>query len=115
MQMPLGAGDGGDSSYLAEPKPKMNTSTFALIASFIAALVVLYLLGLHNKPRSASAQQEAHEHQMKSAITELLQKNGKAEQIQSLFKDTDKLVQMFYHYLGSQSDHRSEEHTSELQ
>jgi hypothetical protein len=109
VQMPLGTGDaGGDAGYSEEPKAKMNTSTLALIASFMAAVAVIYLLGLHNKPRQASAEQAAHEQKVSSAITELLQKNGKAEQIQNLFKDTDKLVQMFYSYLGSKATQSAE-------
>ncbi len=61
VQMPLGVGGGaggegfsGEESY-AEPKRKMNTSTLALFAAFGAALIVLYLLGLGNKPKVATA------------------------------------------------------------
>ena len=102
-QVPLGAGgDAGAESTYVENKGKFNTSTLALVASFVAALLVIYLLGLQNKPRSASAEQVAREQEVQSAITELLEKNGKAEQIQGLFKDTNKLVKMFYSYLGAQ-------------
>jgi hypothetical protein len=110
VQRPLNMGttdtDTGDSPYIDEPRAKMNHSTMALVAAFIAALSVLYLLGLHNKPKSASAEDLAHDSKVKSAISDMLEKNGKsvgADQIQNLFKDTDKLVQMFYHYLGSQA------------
>ena len=45
----LGAGGdaGGESTYV-ENKGKFNTSTLALVASFVAALLVIYLLGLQN-------------------------------------------------------------------
>ena len=105
VQMPLGVGvdSAGDGGFSEPSKPKMNTATLALVASFAAALVVIYLLGLQNKPRAASAEQTAKEQQVSAAITELLERNGKAEEIKSLFSDTKSLVQMFYSYLGSQS------------
>ena len=103
-QVPLGAGgDAAPETAYEERKPKFNGATLALIASFAAALLVIYLVGLQNRPRTASAAQVEREQQVQSAITELLQKNGKAEQIKSLFSDTKRLVPMFYSYLGAQN------------
>jgi hypothetical protein len=56
-QMPLGTGGGGagvEEEYTPE-RPRMNTSTMALIGAFLVGLVVLYALALQNKPQSASA------------------------------------------------------------
>jgi hypothetical protein len=106
VQMPLGVGGGAEPDFSVEGsgKPKFNGPTFVLFGAFAAALLVIYLLGLQNKPRAASAEQVAHEQEVQSAITELLQKNGKAGQLSGLFQDTDKLVKMFYSYLGTQTE-----------
>jgi hypothetical protein len=101
VQMPLGVG-GGETEFTTEgdSKPKVNGPTMVLFAAFAAGLLVIYLLGMQSKPRAASADQLAHEAQVKSAIADLLAKNGKAEQLDSLFKDTDKLMKMFHAYFG---------------
>ncbi len=83
---------------------RMNGPTLVLCGAFALASVVIYLLGLQNKPRSASAEQMAHEQLVQSAIQELLEKNGKAAEFHGLFQDTDKLVKMFYSYLGSERE-----------
>lgn len=102
--MPLGVGgDSGASEFggSEERKPKVSGSTFVLVGAFASALAVIYLLGLQNKPQSASADVGFDQHK-RSAITELLEKNGKADQLKGLFSDTRKLVKMFYSYLGAQ-------------
>jgi hypothetical protein len=58
---------------------------------------------MQSKPRAASADQLAHEAQVKSAIADLLGKNGKADQLDSLFRDTDKLMKMFHAYFGGET------------
>lgn len=101
-QVPLGAGgDVPPEQSYPETKPKVNGATVALVASFAVGLLVIYLVGLQNRPRTANAEQVQREQQVQSAIAELLEKNGKAEQIKSLFADTKRLVPMFYNYLGT--------------
>ncbi len=102
--MPLGVGSGEEQEFSApeRSKPKLNGPTFILFGAFAAALVVIYLLGMQNKPRVASAEQMAHEQEVQSAIQELMAKNGKSGDFHGLFQDTDKLVKMFYSYLGSE-------------
>lgn len=101
--MPLGVGGEGDADYTGgNSKPKVNGPTVVLFAAFAAGLLVIYLLGMQSKPRAASADQLAHEAQVKSAIASLLGKNGKADQIDSLFRDTDKLMKMFHAYFGGE-------------
>jgi len=106
VQMPLGAGEGGGMGDgepgAGEKKAKVSGPTFILVGAFASALAVIYLLGMQAKPQAASAEQVAREEHTNSAISELLEKNGKAEQLQGLFKDTRKLVKMFYSYLGAQ-------------
>ena len=98
VQMPLGIGGEQEQEFSVEGsgKPKFNGPTVILFGAFALALAIIYLMGLQNKPRAASAEQMAHEHAVQSAITELLQKNGKSGQLNGLFQDTDKLVKMFY-------------------
>ena len=111
VQMPLGVGgdSGGEAEYTDEPsKPKVNGPTVILFGAFAAGLLVIYLLGMQSKPRAASADQLAHEAQVKSAIADLLGKNGKADQLDSLFRDTDKLMKMFHAYFGAESQETPE-------
>jgi len=56
VQVPLGVGgEAAPAEDYTPPRPRVNTSTLALVAAFAAALIVLYFLGLQNKPRTASA------------------------------------------------------------
>lgn len=104
-QIPLGVGDGAaaEESYSA-PRPKVNNSTVALFAAFAAALVVLYLLGLQNKPRSASAEQQARQAAVNSAIEEMLRNSDKKAQVKSFLDDTSKLVELIRNYLEPRAD-----------
>ena len=56
---PMDGAEGATEEYAEIKRPKVNTSTLALIAAFSAGLIVLYLLGLQNKPRTASADETA--------------------------------------------------------
>jgi hypothetical protein len=106
VQMPLGVSSGeggGETEFTDEPsKPKINGPTVVLFGAFAVGLMVIYLLGMQSKPRAASADQLAHEAQVKSAIADLLAKNGKGDQLDSLFRDTDKLMKMFHAYFGTE-------------
>jgi hypothetical protein len=111
VQMPLGvSGDGGgETEFTDEPsKPKINGPTVLLFGAFAVGLMVIYLLGMQSKPRAASADQLAHEAQVKSAIADLLAKNGKGDQLDSLFRDTDKLMKMFHAYFGTETQETPE-------
>jgi hypothetical protein len=97
--MPLGAGGEhttGEEGYVCpEKKHRISSATMALIGVFAAGLGMVYLLGLQNKPRKADASQTAKEQQVSNAIQDLLSKQGKADEIKGLLKDTDRLVQLF--------------------
>src|SRR4051794_27655964 len=66
VQMPLGVGaePAQAEEYSGKSRPRPNGSTVALIGAFAVALAALYLLGLQNKPRSASAEEMAHAKQI---------------------------------------------------
>jgi hypothetical protein len=96
VQMPLGTGESavGEESY-GEGRPKVNTSTVALFAAFAAALAVLYLLGLQNKPRAASAEDQARQAQITASIESVLSRSTTSRPgATSLLSDTDRLVQL---------------------
>jgi hypothetical protein len=70
-------GAGGTAEPLPEERlrSKFNTSTLTLVASFIAAVAVLYFLGLQSKPRVATAidlqRQKDLEEQFQKAIKDI--------------------------------------------
>jgi len=69
VQAPLGAGgEAAPAEEYAPPRQRFNTSTLALVAAFAAALIVLYFLGLQNKPRIASADEQAKAREIDSKI-----------------------------------------------
>ena len=97
--MPLNTGGGAEApaeEYSAPSKPKINTSTLALVAAFAAGLVLLYLLGLHNKPKVASAADMAHEKQLEDIFDKLTHNDGK--QIENLLSDGAKFKKMIEDY-----------------
>jgi hypothetical protein len=100
-----GGAEGGEESYGGESKPKVNNSTLALFAAFAAALIVLYLLGLQNKPRQASAEDLAKQAAVTSAIDDMLQHTGQGQgaKIDKLLSDTGRLVQLLLGALGSKA------------
>ncbi|MCL2648327.1 MAG: hypothetical protein FWD61_15175 [Phycisphaerales bacterium] len=110
VQMPLGTsgGDEGAEAYPETPKSKVNGSTLALVGAFAAALAVIYLLGLHNKPRTASAEQVAIESQVHGAITALMQQKDDPKRAQGILKDTDKLLDICQNIFESKVKHSSE-------
>jgi hypothetical protein len=92
-QMPLGTGgEAAPAEDYVESKPKVNNSTVALIGSFAAALVVLYLLGLQNKPRAASAEQLARDLELNQRIDVLLNDKGGQGKIENFFDATSRLL-----------------------
>src|SRR5882724_4259764 len=100
--MPLGTGDteAQEEAYVSD-KPKVNSSTVALFVTFAAALVVLYLLGLQNKPRAASAEQLARQQQVGNAIDEMINSKENGAKIETLLGDIPRLVKILREYLGS--------------
>jgi len=103
-EQPTGTGAGDEAAGLDEAlggdsKPTISRSTLMLVGVFALGLAMIWLLGLQAKPRAASAADT----QVDSAITDMLGKSTKQEQLKRLFKDTDSLVKMFYEYPGASS------------
>jgi hypothetical protein len=105
VQMPLGIGaeNNAESQEItlgAEHRPRANVATLVLIGLIGAGLAGIYGLSMFSKPRAASAAQTDRDARVDSAIADLLAKSGGADKVKGLFRDTDKLVAMFYKYPG---------------
>jgi hypothetical protein len=102
VQMPLGTGDptapAEEYASGSGSKFKVNTSTLALVAAFAAALVVLYLLGLQNKPRQATAQEQMHAQELEEKITHMLNSKQDQQQVGDFLRDTPKLLDRLNKY-----------------
>jgi hypothetical protein len=106
VQMPLGAGEQGAPAEEfagsgSASRLKVNTSTIALIAAFAAALVVLYLLGLQNKPRAASAQEQKHAQELEEKINHMLNSKQDQQKVGDFLRDTPKLLERLNNYFDS--------------
>jgi len=102
-QVPLGAG--GESpaeDYVASERPRINTSTLALVAAFAAGLIVLYLLGLQNKPRVASAEKLEHDRMVSAKIQAMLGDKNETQSVDGFLSDSKQLVEKLRRYF---SDH----------
>jgi hypothetical protein len=93
VQMPLGTGgEAPAEEYSGPAKPKINTSTLALVAAFAAGLVVLYFLGLGNKPRPASAERLQRDKIVSDNILKLLTDKGQQASVETFLKDSRLLL-----------------------
>jgi hypothetical protein len=100
VQMPLntGGGEAPAEEYSAPGKPRINTSTLALVAAFAAGLVLIYLLGLHNKPRAASASDTAHEVELENKFKNFMGNTTDLANVESALKDSRKFKKMIEDY-----------------
>ena len=100
IQMPLttGGGDAPAEEYSGPSRPKINTSTLALAAAFAAAIAVLYLLGLQNKPRPAAADVQQRMDEATKRIESILSDKDKQADVQKLFNNTPKLIKAITDY-----------------
>lgn len=104
VQMPLGAGGGAEApaeEYSASRKPKINGSTIALVVAFAAGLVVLYFLGLGNKPRAATAEQVQQQQLVSNKIEALLGDKNKVNEFGKFLDDSARLVDRLKQYFAS--------------
>ena len=83
VQTPLGTGGDGAAAVpeYAPPKVRVNTSTLALIASFMAALAVLYFMGVQNRPRAASAVDRTRIDAINARVEDFLGNKVKGEEV----------------------------------
>jgi len=106
VQMPLGTGGGEEApmeEYSSGPRLKVNTSTMALVASFAAALVVLYFLGLQNKPRAASAEEVLQAQTIDSQLRSWLDRHGGQTSVEGQ-TESEKLFASLQRYFNQPSN-----------
>lgn len=104
VQMPLGVGgeSTGEESFGEPAKPKMNNSTMILFGAFAVALAALYLLGLQNKPRAASAEQVAREQEVSKSIEAIIQSRDSGAKLKNLVNgEIPRLVKILRDYLST--------------
>jgi hypothetical protein len=89
-QIPGASAETAAPEDYVESKPRVNNSTVALIGAFAAALIVLYLLGLQNKPRAAVA--DTHEIELTARIDKILGSNNEQVKMGNFFDASSRLV-----------------------
>jgi len=89
-----------DQFFLPTGKSRNHTAMILLGTCMISMLAV-YLFGLSQKPSEASAQEQAAEQQVTTALAKLVHETENAN-ARNLFNDTDEMVQAFYEYPSSQ-------------
>jgi len=90
------ASEGGGSGR----KLNFNTSTLTLVMAFATAVVMLYLLGLHNKPKAATAGEIQKKSQQEALINEMLNNGDAQKNVKDLFKGTEALITMLDGYFN---------------
>ncbi len=81
---------------VAAEKPKNHTGMI-LLATCVAAVGVVYVLGLSQKPKEDSAEVSAYETQVDTALAKLVDKQKNSD-TQELISDAGKMVEMFYQF-----------------
>jgi hypothetical protein len=108
VQMPLGTG--GDSAPVEDytpQRPRMNTSTMALVGAFLAGLVVLYALALQNKPRAASADDNLRRQETNTTIENWLKNKESQKGVRQLGQGLLERLQGFFTPQASMEDLKS--------
>src|SRR5690349_3489252 len=102
VQMPLSTGEAAPTEeYSAPSRAKPNASTVALILAFGLALGSLYVLGLYNKPRKASAEEQQKQKELDERWTRALAAiSDKNSGVPKTLRDTRGLVQLLTDYFG---------------
>jgi hypothetical protein len=101
VQRPLGTGaEAPVEEYSAPRGPRFNTSTIALVAAFAAGLIVLYFLGLGNKPRAASADRIQQDHIVSDNISKLLGDKNQQQSVEKFLQDSKLLLDRLDKYFS---------------
>ena len=98
-QVPLNTGvDAAAPDDYAPAKPRVNNSTVALFGAFAVALVVLYLLGLQNQPRAASAERVIKDTDVAKAIDKLIGSQKEQKDVGDFLDASNRLVSRLQNY-----------------
>jgi uncharacterized protein HemX len=93
----LSMGDITESDFGSKKKSNLNKGTIFLLVTCAIGVGVMYLFGIKQKPKEASAEQKAAEAQVDQALQKLVNKDEQ-NKVKELFNDTDEMVKAFYDY-----------------
>ncbi len=71
---------------------RANSSTLTLVLAFATAVGLLYLLGLHNRPRAADANTAQHDAKRDAVINDLLKNTNTQANVKSFYDDTNRII-----------------------
>jgi len=97
----LSMGDITESEFGSKKKTNLNKGTIFLLVTCAVGVGVMYLFGIKQKPKEATAEEKAIEAQVDEALKKLVNKEEQ-DQAKNLFKDTTEMVQAFYEYPAKQ-------------
>jgi hypothetical protein len=97
----LAMGDITESDFGSKKKSNLNKGTIFLLVTCAIGVGVMYLFGIKQKPKEASAEEKAVEAQVDQALKKLVDQNEQGK-VKDLFKDTNEMVQAFYDYPSKQ-------------
>ncbi len=93
----LATAEAAEEEYAAPKRNFLSRGTLIFVASCLAGVGAIYLFGLRQKPKEASADEKTAEAQVDEALAKLMD-HKKQAQAQELFNNTDEMVQVFYDY-----------------
>ncbi|KPK77216.1 MAG: hypothetical protein AMJ79_04015 [Phycisphaerae bacterium SM23_30] len=93
----LAAAEATEEEYAGPKRNFLNRGTLIIMASCLAGVAAIYLLGLRQQPQEASADEKTAEAQVDAALAKLMDHKEQTK-AQELFKDADEMVQVFYDY-----------------
>ncbi len=97
----MAAAESAEQQYAVVNKNNVNRSAVILLITCLMGVGAIYLFGLRNKPKEATAQEQEVEAKVDQVLAKLVNQQKKAE-ARKLFQDTDNMVRVFYDYPAKQ-------------
>jgi len=97
----MAAAESAEQQYSVADKNNVNRSAVILLITCLMGVGAIYLFGLRNKPKEATAQEQEVEAKVDQVLAKLVDQQKKDE-TRKMFQDTDNMVQVFYDYPAKQ-------------
>ncbi|MBN2377924.1 MAG: hypothetical protein JXD22_16115 [Sedimentisphaerales bacterium] len=97
----MAAAESAEQQYRVANKNNVNRSAVILLMTCLMGVGAIYLFGLRNKPKEATAQEQEVEAKVDQVLAKLVDQQKKDE-ARKMFQDTDNMVQVFYDYPAKQ-------------
>ena len=97
----MAAAESAEQQYSVANKNNVNRSAVILLMTCLMGVGAIYLFGLRNKPKEATAQEQEVEAKVDQVLAKLGNQQKKNE-ARKMFQDTDNMVQVFYDYPAKQ-------------